>query len=267
MFSKSTFNLGRKLIELSLLNIFLILVSSLHIFSQDLGKGFYDHGVATPVSNSRGIVATVDGNGRNVALVWLFDHRGGYALLMIDAETGKSEQFPMPFPVGDAVYSSILSSKNKFYTLFNSYFVEFDPVSRAFTFNQKTLPQMAMGMTEDDKGVIWAVTYPNSGIVSFNPNTRKFMDHGYVYKQNWPQYPHNLVADDNGWIYYSMGNTASQIVAFNPVTGQAKPMLTEAERKRGTAYVYRIWMARFMDSHCRTARQNGMNFIKETKKK
>jgi len=83
----------------------------------DLGNGFLHHGVATPVSNHRGTVATVDGEGRNIVLVWLFDHRGGYALLWIDAETGKSEEFAMPFPPGgDCPYSSILSSRNKFYT-------------------------------------------------------------------------------------------------------------------------------------------------------
>ena len=97
--------------------------------SQEVGGGFVDHGVATPVSNHRGIVATVDGQGRNVVLVWLFDHRGGYALLLIDAETGKAEEFRMPFPPGgDCPYASILSSRNKFYTHFNSHFVEFDPV-------------------------------------------------------------------------------------------------------------------------------------------
>ena len=58
--------------------------------TEDLGNGFLHHGVATPVSNHRGTVATVDGRGRNVVLVWLFDHRGGYALLLIDAETGKT---------------------------------------------------------------------------------------------------------------------------------------------------------------------------------
>ena len=47
--------------------------------TEDLGNGFQDHGVATPVSNHRGTVATIDGQGRNVVLVWLFDHRGGYA--------------------------------------------------------------------------------------------------------------------------------------------------------------------------------------------
>src|SRR3972149_707563 len=140
---------------------------------EDLGGGFLHHGVATPVSNHRGTVATVDGQGRNVVLVWLFDHRGGYALLMIDAETGKSQEFPMPFPPGgDCPYASILSSGNKFYTHFNSHFVEFDPEKRAFTFFRKTAPQMAMGMTKDDNGVIWSVTYPQSGVASCAPAKR-----------------------------------------------------------------------------------------------
>ena len=194
--------------------------------TENLGNGFRHHGVATPVSNHRGTVATVDGTGRNVVLVWLFDHRGGYALLMIDAETGKSDQFPVPFsPGGDCPYTSILSSANKFYTHFNSHFVEFDPVKRAFTFHHKTAPQMAMSMTEDDQGVLWSVTYPQSGIVSFDPETREFKDYdGHVYRQNWRQYPRSVAADDTGWIYFGIGSTASQIIALDPESGTATPL-------------------------------------------
>jgi len=235
---RSIFKQDQKFTGLSLLNICFILTLPLPAVSQDPGNGFFDHGVAAPVSNHRGTVATVDGDGRNVVLLWLFDHRGGYGLQMIDAETGKSEQFLMPFPAGDAVYSSILSGKNKFYTHFRSNFVEFDPVKRAFTFCAESVPQMAMSMTEDDEGIIWAATYPNSGLVSFNPVTREFRDYGHLYKQNWRQYPRSLVMDDAGWLYFGIGNTASQIIAFNPATGDVKPMLTESERKRGSAYVY-----------------------------
>ncbi len=261
MFRKS--NWVQKLFGISFLSTFLCLAASITVCSKDLGKGFFDHGVAAPFSNSRGVVATVDGNGRDVALVWLLDHREGYALLMIDAETGKSEQFPMPFDFnGNAVYSSILSSDNKFYTLFKGNFVEFDPVKRAFTFIKKTLPLMAMGMTEDDKGIIWAVTYPNSGVVSFDPNTRELKDYGYIYKQNWPQYPRNMVADDSGFIYYSLGTTASQIVAFNPVSGQAKPMLAETERKRGFAYVYRDLDGKVYGQALQDSREDWYEFYK-----
>ena len=56
--------------------------------TESLGAGFFHHGVATPVSNHRGTVATADGQGRDLVLVWLFDNRGGYALLSIDAESG-----------------------------------------------------------------------------------------------------------------------------------------------------------------------------------
>jgi hypothetical protein len=209
--------------------------------TKDLGNGFLDHGVATPVSNPRGTVATVDGDGRNVVLVWLFDHRGGYALLMIDAETGKSEQFRIPFPhEGDCPYASILSSHNRFYTHFHDHFVEFDPVTRAFTFRHKTAPQMAMGMTEDDNGVIWSVTWPRSGVVSFDPATREFKDYGHVHQENWWQYQRYVAADDAGWIYFSIGFTASHIIAFDPRTGHAKPMLPESQRVQGeSGYVYR----------------------------
>jgi streptogramin lyase len=201
----------------------------------DLGGGFRLHGVATPVSNHRGTVATVDGDGRNVVLVWLFDHRGGYALLMIDADTGESEQFPVPFPPGgDCPSSSILSSRNKFYTHFNSHFVEFDPEKRAFTFCSRTAPQMAMGMTEDDDGVIWSVTYPKSGVVSFDPRTREFKDYGHVHQENWAQYQRYVAADDAGWIYFGIGSTLGQIIAFDPRTATAKPMIPQAERTRGS---------------------------------
>jgi len=208
--------------------------------SKDLGNGFIDHGVATPSSNHRGTVATKDGQGKNIILSWLMDHRGGYELLLVEAETGKTEEYPIPAPVGgDSPYASILSSGNKFYTHYGSHFFEFDPAQRKFTFVQKTSPQMAMSMTEDDNGVIWSVTYPQSGLVSYNPKTGEFKDYGHLYKQNWAQYPRSIAADDTGWIYFGIGSTASQIIAFNPATGQATPLLTEAERKHGSGDVFR----------------------------
>lgn len=208
--------------------------------TEDLGNGFLHHGVATPISNHRGTVATQDGNGRNVVLAWLMDHRGCYELLLVDADTGKSEEYPIPFGAGDSPFASILSSANKYYTHFNSHFVEFDPVARAFTFFTKTAPQMAMSMTEDDNGVIWSASYPSSGLVSFNPKTRAFKDYGHLYRQNWAQYPRSIAADDAGWIYFGIGSTKSQIIAFEPRTGKATPVLAEEERREAASgYVYR----------------------------
>lgn len=209
--------------------------------TKDLGNGFRDHGVCSPISNHRGTVATTTPDGHNVLLIWLMDHRGGYSLLLADATTGKVDEFPVPFTFTefDAPYASILSSANKFYTHQNSHFIEFDPAKRAFTFSHASTPQMAMAMTEDDNGLIWSVTYPNSGLVSFDPKTQAFTDFGSLHNESWQQYDRYLAADDAGYIYFAIGNTSSQIIAFDPKTRKATAVLPADERKQGTAYLYR----------------------------
>lgn len=208
--------------------------------TRDLGDGFRFHGVATPVSNHRGTVATVDGEGRNVVLVWLYDHRGGYAILVIDADTGRAREIPVPFPFeGDGPYASILSSANRLYTHYGSHFVEFDPASSSFTFVGRTAPQMAMSMTEDDAGRIWSATYPSSGVACFDPATRELRDYGHVYVQDWRQYPRTIAVDDAGWVYLGIGYAASQIVCLDPSTRTARPLLAEGERRQGGAMVER----------------------------
>ncbi|MFW5868412.1 MAG: hypothetical protein ACOCX2_11385, partial [Armatimonadota bacterium] len=203
----------------------------------DLGNGFLDHGVATPISNHRGTVATVDGNGDPVVLSWLMDHRGGYSLLMVNALTGDYEQFPTP-QVGDSPFASVLSSKNRYYTHYGGTFMEFDPEKPGFTFSAKTVPRVAMSMTESQDGVIWAATYPNSGVCSYDPETGEFRDYGHVYDQNWAQYPRDVATDDQGWVYFGVGNTASQLLIFDPESGEATPVIPEDERVHGRCPVW-----------------------------
>ena len=208
--------------------------------TRDLGNGFRDHGVGCTLAGTRGIVATKDGAGRDVALAWLSDCRACFGLLMIDAETGKSETFPVPVPPGDSPFASVLSSGNKFYSHFNSVFLEFDPVKRAFTHVFKTMPRVGMGMTEDDEGRIWAVTYPDSGVLMFDPRSGEFRDYGSVHSENWRQYSRTVAADDAGWLYFALGNTFSQLLALHPDSNTAVPLLPESERVPGvSSYIYR----------------------------
>lgn len=193
--------------------------------------------MATPSSCHRGAVATADGQGRPLFLAWLMDHRGCYVLLSIDVEAGKAEEHPVTFPLGDSPFASILSGhhpqdgRGKFYSHFGSHFVEFDPVRRSFTVCSKTAPQMAMSMTEDQHGVIWSATYPQSGLVSFDPKTGQFDDYGHLYKQNWAEYPRSVAADDAGWVYLGVGSTACQIIAFDPRSRQAVPLVPESKAR------------------------------------
>ena len=206
--------------------------------SVDLGNGFVDHGVATPISNHRGTVAALDGDGNPVVLAWLSDHRSTYSLLMVNALTGDYEQFETP-AMGDSPFASILASNGRFYTHYASTFMEFDPVERAFTFVEKTVPRVAMAMTEGDDGTIWSATYPDSAVASYNPQTGEFRDYGSLYDQNWAQYPRDVAVDDKGWVYFGIGNTASQIIILNPETGEATPVVPEEERVHGRCPLWR----------------------------
>jgi hypothetical protein len=166
------------------------------------------------------------------------DHRGCYALLSIDVDAGKAVEHPVTFPLGDSPFASILSSRGKFCSHFGSHFVEFDPAQRSFTRCRKTAPQMAMSMTEDQHGVIWSATYPQSGLVSLDPQTGQFTDYGHLYQQNWAQYPRSVAVDDAGWVYLGVGNTACQIIAFDPRSSKVTPLVPESDRGHGSAIVF-----------------------------
>lgn len=205
--------------------------------SKDLGNGLRDHGVAAPVARSRGAVATVDGTGRNVVLVYLSDHRACTSLLVIDAATGETKQADVPPHAHDSPFAVILSSRNRFFSHFGTTFMEFDPATGAFTFSGKTDDRVAMSMTEDANGVIWAGTYPKSHIVGFDPVSRALTDYGSVNAETWPQYPRSIAADADGWVYIGIGSTYSHIVGLNPETKQIVPLASEEERVKGTGYV------------------------------
>jgi hypothetical protein len=197
--------------------------------------------VAVPIGGTRGIVAARDGNGREFVVTCLADWRGGAALLMIDADTGESEEHPVPFPPdGKVPFAFLLSSKNRVYLHFNNHLVEFHIEGRAYTYVRRTAALVAVGMTEDDRGRIWGVAYPDSSVFMYDPGTGAFRDYGSVYQQNWRQYQHAIAADDAGWIYFSVGRTLSQLVALNPESGKAVPLLPEEERVPNvTANLYR----------------------------
>ena len=190
------------------------------------------------MAQTRGVVSTVDQSGQDVILTWLQDWRGGYAILMVNAETGASQQFDVPFkPDGDEPSAIYLSSKNRLYTLFNSQFVEFDVASKRFTFHGKVNGKTAMSLTEDKDGRIWAATYPNNQLVSFNPQNSSLQNHGQLAKESWTQYPRSIAVDAHGWVYVGSGLAASQIYAYNIQSHATQALLSSSQRVSGTAVV------------------------------
>ncbi len=210
-------------------------------YSKELGNGFREHGVAVPVSSPRGVVAVADETGRDQVLTWLADSSGCTGLLAIDAETGASTVYPMPFAAeGRSPFALFFSSRNRIYTHFKSRLVEFDLRTRSYTAVRETKTLLGIGMTEDEKGRIWGAGYPDAGVFMYDPGTGEFRDYGSLYSQNWRVYPYTLATDRDGWVYFSVGKTLSQFVALNPESGEAYPLLSEEERIPGvTSHVYR----------------------------
>lgn len=209
------------------------------LFSSVCWAEFNDYGVMAPYSGPRGIIST-EVSGRNTVFVWLADTTGGYELFSIDAVTGAVVEYPTPFSIDrKESFTSLLSTGNDFYTHFNSHLLCFDCDNLSYSVNQTTFTGTAMSMTEDDSGKIWVATYPDSGLMSYDPATETFTDYESKHSESWNQYPRYISADDQGFIYFGIGETESQIIIFNPSTSTATTVLPEIERSVGLGYVYR----------------------------
>jgi hypothetical protein len=204
---------------------------------QAAGPDLIDHGVCAPVSLARGIAAATGTDGQDILIMQLIDHRGAYGILKLDFATGKSEFTEQPFAPDflKAVFAAMSSRANRFYAHHADHFTEYDPATGHYTFAGKTHPGMSMSMTEDDRGVIWSVSYPDCGLVSYDPATKKLTDYGIIKKENWPQYARMVAADDRGWIYFGYGNTHGQIVGFDPRTRQTVQLFADGECPPHTA--------------------------------
>ena len=214
-----------------------MLLLAVSAFGKEM-EAFTDHGVAADVSRSRGAAATVDGEGRRVVLVWLYDHCACTSMLVIDAVTGKTQQIPVERSIADAPFAVLLSSRNLWYSQFGDRFYEFDPATLSFSFVGDTPSRCAMSMTEDASGTIWAALYPGSHLVSFNPETQELLSHGALNEETWPQYPSDLATDDQGWVYTGIGNTTCQVAGFNTATGHVRHYVADENRVQGSGRVF-----------------------------
>jgi hypothetical protein len=202
--------------------------------------GFMDHGVASPVGTSAwgGTVATADARGRRLVFIKLWSGGSTSSYLFIDAETGKTEQISPGLP-GLGAYLVFLSPQNKIYDTMGDWFLEIDIPTRQIRRIGQIPSGMALSFIMDDDGVIYAGIYPSATLVSYDPGTQKYTNHGQLNKEDWPQYLRPLALDDQGWIYGGIAIKAGQVVGYNLVTGETRAYVPEADRGNGAGEVYR----------------------------
>ncbi|NLE68303.1 MAG: hypothetical protein GX608_12860 [Lentisphaerae bacterium] len=190
------------------------------------------HGAPVMAAENRGMTAAVDGDGHRMALAWIA-MGGTDKMLVIDVDGGAALKIPVEPYAGDNAFAVWHSKRGYFYSHYGSHFYEFDPKTLTFTFAARTAGRCAMSMHEDRNGVIWASLYSGAGLLSFDPETRKLVNHGSINSEGWGQYTSYMAADDAGWVYVGIGNTLGQLVGYNPATGERRTYVPQKSRRHG----------------------------------
>ena len=207
---------------------------------------FSDLGLPAPASESRGVVTVCDRRGRELLLSLLLDSGTLGSILVTDIDSGETQQVLFPESTRSdrwsawAPYASLLSRNGRFYTFAGKTLLEFDVDRREFTFHGVPAPTeecyTGSAMADGPDGRIYAGSYPNSRLVSFDPATKEMRDHGQMDAAE--HYPASMAVDSSGWLYCGIGTARYGIVAFLPKTGEMRRIVPEKERALGTARVF-----------------------------
>jgi len=210
------------------------------VCAQQEDDALIDHGVAVPLAESRGAVATEDANGNSLAICCSLDMspRGWILVTDIDSEESTQVWYPEGVP-NSAPYGSVLAKTGKFYTAASRHLLEFDPTTRDWSWHGVPSPDASayLRIIEAPDGTIWGGDVYRAGLISFDPDTRETKDHGRLDEAQ--KYLSSLAVDDSGWLYGGIGTQLGNIVAYNPETGEKIQIPDQDQRKVGSASVYR----------------------------
>lgn len=216
--------------------IFLLGLLPFSLFGQS--DRFTNHGVAVPHAKSFGNTAMTNAKGERLVVIWLGDHANGVRnLLAVNLDTGESHQIPVDLPRWGTTRGFLVSERGLMYAQFANRFFEFSPDELTFTFAGKTTDRRSYALFEDDNGNIWAAQSFGAHLLRFEPESRELTDYGALNQEDWRQFARSIAGDDTGWIYVGLGQARSQIIGFNPESGEIRHFLSEGERKQGSGLV------------------------------
>jgi hypothetical protein len=200
---------------------------------------FEHHGLVAPVGMPTwgpSTIATVDAKGRRTVFIKIWTGRDA-SYLFIDAETGKTEQIG-PRTEGWGAYEVHLGRDNIVYDTLGKHMVAVDVAARTVRKLGELPSGMALGYTRSDGGTVYAGIYPSATVVSYNPGTDTFTDHGALNAEAWPQYPRPLAVDRAGWVYCGISIQEMQVAGLNPSSGEKRTFIPAGRRRRGNAEVF-----------------------------
>lgn len=185
----------------------------------------------------RHAVVTKDAAGQKLLLLRPGDYgKRGY-LLLVNLETGKTEQYFCPPELRQtSAFGGLLTPDGKYYFDLSGKFLMFDINTKKFTVLGSPDKGMAhlMDTALAPDGTIYFATFPKCMLTAWNPSTGKFRSYGQL--DPTEKYP-NLAVDRNGFVYAGIGTAHANIVALNPNSGKITQILPESLRKIGRGNV------------------------------
>lgn len=196
-------------------------------------------GVGARGAELRSLTAFRDATGKRRVIIRPQDSGRRSYLLLIDIESGKTEQIFLPDGVvqGDS-FGSILTSKQRyFHDRQGGRVFAFDPAARTVRDlgRPEAETQHFMTYAESPDGMVYLGGYPQASLVRLDPATMKFTSFGRMDPAE--KYIRSLATDRENWVYCGIGTARGNLVALNPATGEKRALLPEKYRKSGTARV------------------------------
>lgn len=191
-----------------------------------------DHGVGIPSAELRHSVAYTDKDGHPYVLCAPLDAGNPY-ILIIDAITGKTDQYYVPDGVSGAIFGAALTDDGKYVVGLSKNLI-FDVNTREYKVAGAGYGStLSAGFAPD--GTIYLGTAPKSVMFSVNPKTGVSRNLGRM--DNEEDYLNTIAVDKEGVVYCGIGTARANIVAYNPKTGRRTSLLPAELRAVGSGRV------------------------------
>jgi outer membrane protein assembly factor BamB len=204
----------------------LAVVLWLPLKAADAGR-FESLGVPVRMGGLMGCIIGPDGKGGE-ALYFNFNQTGGKLFLVqVNPDTGEARQFNTP--EGPGAWAFITGPDGWIYlgTWDGGLILRFDPkqpdkgieVVGKPSASESYLWQYDIGQD----GKLYACTYPQAKLVSFNPKSGAMEDHGRMHPTE--MYSRSVAVGPNGKVYVGIGTSIGDLVVFDPATKEHRSLL------------------------------------------
>lgn len=202
--------------------------------AQPEGGRFESLGIPVRVGGLMGCIVGPNGRGGE-ALYFNFNQAGApLFLVQVDPDTGEARQFNAP--QGPGAWALIAGPDEKIYlgTWDGGLILRFDPrqPEKGIAVVGKPSPteEYLWQFDTGKDGKLYACTYPQAKLVSFDPATGKMEDLGRMHPTE--MYARSVAVGPNGKVYVGIGTVQGDLVVYDPVTRTRRSIMPE--NLRGT---------------------------------